>query len=61
MDPSDEEEVPKVQVIIVVVIWTWMEGNWWSIDAKEKRKETSNKCPFPGMHVSHIAGYIIFI
>ena len=25
--------VPEVRVVIVVVIWTWMEGTWWSIDA----------------------------
>ena len=23
----------EVRVMIVVVIWIWMEGNWWSIDA----------------------------
>ena len=36
MDPSGEKEeedrVSEVKVVIVVVIWTWMEGNWWSID-----------------------------
>ena len=30
--------VPEVGVVIVVVIWTWMEGNWWSIDASGSLK-----------------------
>ena len=25
--------MPEVRVVILFVIWTWMEGNWLSIDA----------------------------
>ena len=28
-----ERQVAEVGVVLVVVIWTWVEGNGWSIDA----------------------------